>query len=186
MSQEPPETSYAETAYAETPNSGEHFNRMDARWIIVQRIDNAIGWIVIAIGYLVGITLLAIFQSITSPFCYLPAALGSLALLALWWTGYVLPARRYEVSGWRFDDRGLAIRLGLWWRRELTIPKARVQHTDVSQGPLLRRYGLANLMIHTAGTTDATIALPGLAYETACTLRDQLIQDSQQGKQDVV
>ena len=55
------------------------------------------------------------------------------------------------------------------------VPRSRVQHTDVAQGPLERRYGLGTLVIYTAGTEHAKVALPGLAYADALRIRDQLL-----------
>jgi membrane protein YdbS with pleckstrin-like domain len=50
-----------------------------------------------------------------------------------------------------------------------------VQHTDVSQGPLQRRYGLATLTVHTAGTENAQVQLPGLPHDVALSIRDHLL-----------
>ncbi len=73
-------------------------------------------------------------------------------------------------SGW------LEIHRGVWWRKVITVPRSRVQHTDVTQGPLERRYGLATLVIHTAGTHLSTVRLNGLAKGTAESVRDLLIE----------
>ena len=63
------------------------------------------------------------------------------------------------------------------WRSVTHVPRSRVQHTDVSQGPLERRYGLGTLVVYTAGTDHARVSLPGLAWETALALRDELRLD---------
>ena len=62
------------------------------------------------------------------------------------------------------------------WRSEISVPKSRVQHTDVSQGPLQRRFGLATLVLHTAGTQHAAVSLSGLSHEAALQIRDYLIE----------
>ena len=54
------------------------------------------------------------------------------------------------------------------------MPFARVQHIDLAQGPIERRYGLARLILHTAGTRGASIPLPGLAREEAEAMRDRI------------
>jgi membrane protein YdbS with pleckstrin-like domain len=63
----------------------------------------------------------------------------------------------------------------VFWRTVVNVPRSRVQHTDVSQGPLERRFGLGALVVYTAGTDHARIDLGGLAYETAIALRDHLL-----------
>ena len=59
--------------------------------------------------------------------------------------------------------------------RVTNVPRSRVQHTDVSQGPLERRYGVGTLVIHTAGTDDAVVTQRGLTHGTALAIRDHLL-----------
>jgi uncharacterized protein len=56
----------------------------------------------------------------------------------------------------------------------VAVPRTRIQHLDVAQGPVQRRFGLGTLVLHTAGTFSASVALDGLAHETAMALRDDL------------
>ena len=79
-------------------------------------------------------------------------------------------------KGPRLDRHGLEIHRGVWWRSRIRVPRSRVQHTDVHQGPLDRRWGLADLTVFTAGTEAAAIRLPGLPAERALALRDALLQ----------
>ena len=89
---------------------------------------------------------------------------------ATWW-----PQVRYRHIRYRTDENGFTIRRGVLWRGVTSIPKARVQHTDVVQGPIQRRYGLGTLVIHTAGTQDSSVLLSGLPYDKALPIRDFLI-----------
>ena len=74
-----------------------------------------------------------------------------------------------------------ALSRGVVWRAETSIPKARVQHIDVVQGPIHGRFGLAELVIHTAGTQDASVSLGGLPHGRALGIRDFLINDDLHG-----
>lgn len=91
---------------------------------------------------------------------------------------YFWPAVCYRHLSYRVADSGLIINRGVLWRSAVSIPTSRVQHTDVSQGPLQRRYGLATLIVHTAGTENASISLSGLSHRVALRLRDHLIEGS--------
>lgn len=82
--------------------------------------------------------------------------------------------REYRHASWRFTEFGLEIRRGVWWRHRITLPRDRVQHTDVVQGPVMRRFGIAKLVIHTAGTHSPSVELPGLLLGDAESLRDQM------------
>jgi uncharacterized protein len=105
--------------------------------------------------------------------------------LALWvvvngtlaWHLQRWPAIAHRYTAYRVDEQGIEIRRGVVWRKIVNVPRSRVQHTDVSQGPLERRYGLGTLVIHTAGTDHARVALSGLEHNTALRIREHLLPD---------
>ncbi len=99
-----------------------------------------------------------------------PGLVALLALIGL----LVLPGRRYRAWGYREEAEELHIRHGLFVRMLTALPFARVQHIDLAQGPIERRFGLARLILHTAGTRGAAIPLPGLAQAEAERLRDAI------------
>jgi membrane protein YdbS with pleckstrin-like domain len=102
--------------------------------------------------------------------------------LTVWMLAW--PPIHHRHVRWRLDDTGLEIQRGVYWRHILSVPLARLQHADLAQGPLQRQWGLARLIVYTAGTQHASVELEGLAYETAVGLRDHLLQ--QLGTRDVV
>jgi membrane protein YdbS with pleckstrin-like domain len=106
---------------------------------------------------------------------YLPLLGGLLTIvgLLLGFT-YAWTAARHRHLRYRVDDKGLRIRRGVFWRKVILIPTSRVQHTDVSQGPVQRSFELAALTVHTAGTEGASISLAGLEHGIATRLCDHL------------
>ena len=54
-----------------------------------------------------------------------------------------MAALDYAHAGYQLDGDGLKLRRGVLWQIVTHVPRSRVQHTDVSQGPLERRYGSA-------------------------------------------
>lgn len=91
-------------------------------------------------------------------------------LLALWW-----PTIAYRHLRFGVDETGIAIERGVIWRSRIALPRVRIQHTDVSQGPLERRYDIGTLKMYTAGSRHTMIELPGLRHEDAIALRDALL-----------
>lgn len=83
---------------------------------------------------------------------------------------------RHRHLRWRLNTDSLGLRRGRLWRTELLVPVNRVQHLDLRRGPLDRRFGLASLVVHTAGSRHTAIALNGLALDDAQRLRDALAQ----------
>jgi membrane protein YdbS with pleckstrin-like domain len=91
------------------------------------------------------------------------------------WFSYRWAAIEYRFISYRVDADGIEIRSGVYWRSVSNVPRSRVQHTDVAQGPLERKHGLGTLVIYTAGTAHSKVELPGLEHQTAMTIRNQLL-----------
>jgi len=99
---------------------------------------------------------------------------GVLAV-ALGFHSHLWPAYAYRFHGLRLRQEDVEIRSGALFRTVTAIPRARVQHVDVVQGPVERRYGIARLVIHTAGARSA-VELAGVAESLASRIRDRLMQ----------
>ena len=90
------------------------------------------------------------------------------------WIAY----RRWKSTAWKLDATGLHLRRGHAWRREILVPRSRVQHLDIERGPIERHFGLATLILHTAGTRRQAIRQAGLPDADAVALRDALVPAS--------
>ena len=101
------------------------------------------------------------------------AIAGALLLAIPAWAVFIA-RRRWLRTRWRIDDDGFGVRRGHLWRSDVRVPGNRVQHLDVRRGPLERAFGLATLIVHTAGTRNSALALSGLDFEEAERLRDTL------------
>ncbi len=106
-------------------------------------------------------------------------ALGWLAIVGLLaWLSWTMPLRRFRYTRYRVDPLGLLIHRGRIFHSELGVARSRIQHTDVTQGPIQRAYGIATLTIYTAGTEDAQIELSAIAFDEARRLRAELTGQS--------
>jgi membrane protein YdbS with pleckstrin-like domain len=77
------------------------------------------------------------------------------------------------------DESGLEILRGVYWRTITNVPRSRIQHTDVSQGPLERGHNLGTLVVYTAGTQHSEVKLPGLELVVAQRIRTHLLPSDQ-------
>jgi hypothetical protein len=127
-------------------------------------------------------TLAWLLGGLPSSVFWLLMAAFTVVLVAIGLFAWQWPAVHYRHLFYRVDRQGLGIRRGVIWRKVISIPTTRVQHIDVTQGPLQRVHGLATLTIHTAGTQGASIPLSGLAHHTATELRDHLLPNSRHGQ----
>ena len=141
---------------------------LDPRQIKVLRVR----WL-IATALLAGIAValcLGPLRATPIPLGIVPGAVALAGLAAM----LILPRRRYLAWGYREEADELHVRHGLMIRTETVVPFARVQHIDLAQGPIERRYGLARLILYTAGTRGASVPLPGLEREEAERMRDRI------------
>lgn len=97
------------------------------------------------------------------------AALLVAAMLVLF-----TPDRRYRAWAYQMSEDELHVQNGIWVRTRTIVPFGRVQHIDVSQGPVERRYGVGAITLHTAGTRMSAVVLPGLEMEDAERMRDEI------------
>jgi membrane protein YdbS with pleckstrin-like domain len=149
--------------------------RLDPQFVPFQR---AIGWIVtasVSAGLLIGLLIVWLTARMPSwlilllPFAWLAVACG------LAWFSYRWPVVEYRHTSFRLDGEGIEIHSGVVWRTVVSVPRSRVQHIDVSQGPLERSYGLGRLIVYTAGTDHARVELGGLSHGVAFGLRNHLL-----------
>ena len=85
-----------------------------------------------------------------------------------------IPSRRWNARGYQISDDRLRVVRGVMWRHDTVVPFGRVQHIDVDQGPLDRAFGIASLTLHTAGSHNASVVLPGLGLDLANTMREDI------------
>jgi membrane protein YdbS with pleckstrin-like domain len=150
---------------------------VDPRSVKVARIVSILPILAVAVGPFLGITIGWAFEGIPTV-VYLPLLAGWVVLFGAALTfAYKWPELHHRHLRYRVDETGVRIRRGVWWRQVISIPTSRVQHTDVSQGPIQRSFELATLTVFTAGTEGASISLEGLEHGVARRLRDHLLPD---------
>jgi membrane protein YdbS with pleckstrin-like domain len=74
---------------------------------------------------------------------------------------YAMVRLDYEMRWYIVTDRSLRIRTGVWKVQEMTMSFANIQHVAVSQGPLQRLLGLADVQVRSAGGGGDQQAHPG-------------------------
>jgi membrane protein YdbS with pleckstrin-like domain len=149
---------------------------LDPRFIQLQRITGSIFAAIVTAGSFVGLVVLLFVADETPGWVRAVLPFLFLALTTLLaWHAYHWPVVDYRHTSYRVDKQAIEIRRGVYWRVVINIPRSRVQHTDVSQGPLERRYGLGTLVIYTAGTDHAKVDLAGLEHGVATRIREHLL-----------
>ena len=84
----------------------------------------------------------------------------------------IAPTRIYRRLRYRLGDRLLQIVRGWLFHVDTVVPLVRVQHLDVVRGPFDKMFGTASLVVHTAGTHNSIVTVPGLTPGRASAMRD--------------
>ena len=79
------------------------------------------------------------------------APLFVIAIVAPDIVAYAALHLRYDTTWYVMSSRSIRLRRGIWVIRETTITFENVQNVAFSQGPLQRHFGIANLVVQTAG-----------------------------------
>jgi membrane protein YdbS with pleckstrin-like domain len=98
---------------------------------------------------------------------------GVVLMLSLW------HARRlYTGWTWALRSDDVVASFGVLWRVSRSIPRVRVQHVDVSSGPIDRALGLVHVSLHVAGAMGPVLTIPGLAPAEAEGLQQALLDSA--------
>jgi uncharacterized protein len=100
----------------------------------------------------------------------LPVLIGAIGLGAI----MVVPDRIYRRLGYAIDERLLRTVRGWLFHTDTVVPFIRVQHIDVTRGLVDKLFGTAVLVVHTAGTHNSIVTLPGLSPERAAEIREAI------------
>ena len=73
----------------------------------------------------------------------------------------------FKYRGFAIRARDLTYKKGWIFKKRVTVPFKRIQHVDIKQGPIDRKFGLAKLNVYTAGGNASDLAIPGIKIEDA-------------------
>ena len=131
----------------------------------VLRLGAAIFWVPIFIASVVVDRLVLVELPIAS---VAPVLVGLIAFSGI----VVAPDRIYRRLGYSIGSGLLRVVRGWLFHTDTIVPFVRVQHIDVKRGPLDKLFGTASLVVHTAGTHNSIVTLPGLSPDRAAEIRD--------------
>ncbi|MBP7240189.1 MAG: PH domain-containing protein [Saprospiraceae bacterium] len=96
------------------------------------------------------------------------------------WLMIVYSGVSFSYMSYAIRERDISYKSGWLWKSMTTIPFNRVQHCDIKQGILDRRFGLSKLTIYTAGGQNTDLEIPGLLPDTAEKLKAFILRSTEQ------
>jgi uncharacterized protein len=141
------------------------FKAMDKRYAKIKFVENLLFWCLILLAMVIAILVVDAeipgwFFALTLSMMVLTTAYSYYAAMAL---GYCL------------RDKDILYKKGLFWKSQTGVSFKRIQHIDLSHGPIERKFNLATIKFFTAGGAHVDLKMSGLARIDAEKLRSHIL-----------
>ncbi|RLD20552.1 MAG: hypothetical protein DRI69_06085 [Bacteroidetes bacterium] len=136
-----------------------HFTPLEKNYRRLQYIISVIVTVVVLIGLVILFWLVNIPTWIAVLICGFWIFIGLLILVFI--------KEGYTHKGYAVRARDLVYKTGWLYKKQVTVPFSRIQHVDIKQGVLERKYKLSNLNLYTAGGASSDLTIPGINIDDA-------------------
>lgn len=117
------------------------------------------------------------FLFLPNPAHYVPLVIVVLFACSFVWLFFIWAPKCSKRTRYLLREQDINLQKGFMFWKMVSISSNRIQHLEVRQGPVERRYGLATLIIYTAGTQGSDLKIPGLTLAKAQQLKSQLLNN---------
>ncbi|GLS84095.1 PH domain-containing protein [Paraferrimonas haliotis] len=150
------------------------FEPLDKRYRTVRRLTRllAIALVLILLLFIQFQTFVDVPERVNRFADYAALAVIVLFLLSLCYVHFADKKKKFALR-----EQDLSYHSGLFFFSTLTQPILRIQHVEIKQGPLERRFGLANIQVYSAGGELHTFQIPGLALAKAEQIRQFILSN---------
>lgn len=142
---------------------GAHFEKLESDYLYMRLTSRGLFFLVLA-----GVLTVLIFTT------EVPAWMYFAPWLVLIIITFVVEIRGFGIKGYAIREKDVSYKTGLIWFSMTSIPFNRIQHCEVSQGPLGRLFDLASVKVYTAGGSSSDLVIRGVMKEKAHRLRDYI------------
>ncbi len=143
------------------------FNPLADSYPLLYAFISGVGWLVLLPVVLIIDWLVPKFQM---PWFAPIIVLGLTIISALYGFFYA------KSCGYAVHQYDVFFKQGIWWKKQTALNFSRVQHIDISHGPLERKLALATIKFFTAGGMGSDLSISGLPNETAEQIRLQILK----------
>lgn len=120
----------------------------------------------LVLGAIVGVTWTVVLQRSAWP--------GPVVFVVVAGLGLGHAVLRYRAWHYEVREDSLFLNRGVVTLVRTVVPYVRIQHVDVSRGPVERALGLSSVVVYTAGSRGADVTIPGLPPARADDLQARL------------
>jgi membrane protein YdbS with pleckstrin-like domain len=155
-------------------------------WILVDKAYLAVLRIGLSIFHGLGIAVAAVFiKLLPSPAHIVPSVITAMLACSFLWWFFIWAPRSTKRMRYLLREQDINLQRGFMFWKMVSVSCNRIQHLEVRQGPIERRFDLATLVIYTAGTQGSDLKIPGLTLAKAQQLKSQLLNNVNAEEADV-
>ena len=158
-----------------TPFNTEQWEQLEPKVKTLWRINGAISSVIF--GAMVALPEYFIGRNLGARYLLPEGLIGVLVLIFLVVMSQVFVTKTYDNFRYNLGDDDLAVAKGIFWKQWKFISRTRVQHVDITAGPVNRYLGLVQVSIYVGGMAVPAAVLPGLTEATGEALRKRLVKD---------
>lgn len=126
-------------------------NKLDKRVLKLWYIRAAIGALVLVGAVVSVLVILLVTKTPSNVTLAVSLGVGIPAALLLCIT-LIMPALRYKIYAWGYDDKRIVVKQGVIFRQRVVIPVCQIQDLHRTQGPIMMMLRLSDVTISTAGS----------------------------------
>jgi len=155
-------------------------------WIPVEKAYLAVVRIGLSIFHGLSIAIATLFiWLLPSPAHIVPCVIAAILACSFLWLFFIWAPRSTKRMRYLLREQDINLQRGFLFWKMVSVSCNRIQHLEVRQGPIERRFGLAVLIIYTAGTQGSDLKIPGLTLTKAQQLKSQLLNNINAEEADV-
>lgn len=157
------------------PFNTENWEKLEPQVRILWRVTGAVNAVVF--GLIVGVPEFIITRKLKATWPLPPGVLGLVIFLIALVLSQWFIERAYQNNRFLLGDNDLSVSKGVFWKTWRFISRNRVQHVDITAGPIARALGIVQISIFVGGMAHAAATIHGLTEERAERLRHSLVKD---------
>lgn len=145
-------------------------------WVPVDKAYLAVLRVGFSVAHFIGLVAASVFAwLLPEPAHYFGFIIIGLLLCSFLWLFFMWAPKSCARTRYLLREQDINFQKGFMFWKLVSVANNRIQHLEVSQGPVERHYGLAKLMIYTAGTLGSNLKIPGLTLAQAQQLKSLLL-----------
>ena len=148
-------------------------NKLDKSVLKLWYIRAAIAALAL-VGIAVGILVILLATEASGNVILTVSLSAGIPILLILCITLIMPALRYKMYAWGYDDKRIVVKQGVIFRQRVVIPVCQIQDLHRTQGPLMMMLKLSGVTISTAGSN---FDISTLTTEEADRLIDVLEQN---------